>query len=244
MQQSSGHWDKIIWRRGTPSDCDGTRKESDWTISFQALMEDKNGRTNPLEWGEVLAEVNIMMNAGNLSDYDPDSIHEIPDTKLAIVLLSTYGEGGDPSDNTAEFWDWVQKAPRRVTVQSALLRLWVGQQQLQILQSSRQCGRAGTRPERGGSFSGAPVGRAYDVEGTTQEDFLTWKDDLFAACRIQLGFKEGEAQYRPTVAVDEDESVEPIDLHIKVHLILAILQARCLLSALQYGPFLYPKVKR
>lgn len=32
---------------------------------FQALMEDKNGQPNNLEWGEIVAEVSIMMNAGS-----------------------------------------------------------------------------------------------------------------------------------------------------------------------------------
>ncbi|KAM0256125.1 hypothetical protein ACHAPA_012282 [Fusarium lateritium] len=32
---------------------------------FQALMQDKNGRQNEIEWGEVVAEVSIMMNAGS-----------------------------------------------------------------------------------------------------------------------------------------------------------------------------------
>ncbi|KAH7402076.1 cytochrome P450 monooxygenase [Phaeosphaeria sp. MPI-PUGE-AT-0046c] len=32
---------------------------------FQALMEDKNGHPHNLEWGEIVAEVSIMMNAGS-----------------------------------------------------------------------------------------------------------------------------------------------------------------------------------
>lgn len=32
---------------------------------FQALLEDKNGHPNNLEWGEIVAEVGIMMNAGS-----------------------------------------------------------------------------------------------------------------------------------------------------------------------------------
>lgn len=32
---------------------------------FQVLMEDKNGNPNNLEWGEIVAEVSIMMNAGS-----------------------------------------------------------------------------------------------------------------------------------------------------------------------------------
>ncbi|KAF6806240.1 Benzoate 4-monooxygenase 4 [Colletotrichum sojae] len=34
---------------------------------FQALMESKNGDANNLEWGEIMAEVNIMMNAGSVT---------------------------------------------------------------------------------------------------------------------------------------------------------------------------------
>lgn len=34
---------------------------------FQALMEDKNGNPNNLEWGEIVAEVSIMMNAGSVT---------------------------------------------------------------------------------------------------------------------------------------------------------------------------------
>lgn len=32
---------------------------------FQVLMEDKNGNPNNLEWGEIVAEVSVMMNAGS-----------------------------------------------------------------------------------------------------------------------------------------------------------------------------------
>ncbi|KAL1632867.1 hypothetical protein SLS58_011314 [Diplodia intermedia] len=34
---------------------------------FQALMEDKNGHPNNLEWGEIVAEVSIMLNAGSVT---------------------------------------------------------------------------------------------------------------------------------------------------------------------------------
>ena len=34
---------------------------------FQALMETKDGKPNELEWGEVVAEVNVMMNAGSVT---------------------------------------------------------------------------------------------------------------------------------------------------------------------------------
>ena len=40
--------------------------------------------------------------AADLQEYDPDSIAAIPQSKLAIFIISTYGEG-DPSDNATQF---------------------------------------------------------------------------------------------------------------------------------------------
>ncbi|KAF2702881.1 cytochrome P450 [Pleomassaria siparia CBS 279.74] len=34
---------------------------------FQALMEDKNGQANNLKWGEIVAEISIIMNAGSVT---------------------------------------------------------------------------------------------------------------------------------------------------------------------------------
>lgn len=66
MQQSSDHWDNIVWRRAHQrwQRYEAGEKLDDF---FQALMEDKNGSPNDLEWGEIVAEVNIMMNAGSVT---------------------------------------------------------------------------------------------------------------------------------------------------------------------------------
>ncbi|KAL2217408.1 putative cytochrome P450 monooxygenase [Thermoascus aurantiacus ATCC 26904] len=66
MQKSSDNWDAIAWRRATErlKRYQAGEKLDDF---FQALMEDKNGNPNNLEWGEIVAEVNIMMNAGSVT---------------------------------------------------------------------------------------------------------------------------------------------------------------------------------
>ncbi|PYH76927.1 riboflavin synthase domain-like protein [Aspergillus uvarum CBS 121591] len=146
----------------------------------------------------------------DLSDYDPGSIREIPAPKLAIFLLSTYGEG-DPSDNTAEFWHWIQKAPDGSLSKLRYCAFGLGNSNYKFY--NQVVDVVVQALDQRGARSLLSVGKANDAEGTTQEDFISWKDDLFAACRTQLGFEEGEAQYLPTLTVDEDESLEPIDLH-------------------------------
>ncbi|KAJ5369279.1 uncharacterized protein N7496_009039 [Penicillium cataractarum] len=66
MATSASNWDNIMWRRGSErlQRYEAGEKLDDF---FQALMEDKNGNPNNLEWGEVIAECNIMMNAGSVT---------------------------------------------------------------------------------------------------------------------------------------------------------------------------------
>ncbi|KAI3334732.1 cytochrome P450 [Ustulina deusta] len=66
MSQSAVNWEAIV------VDCSSRRlerykageKHDDF---FQSLMESKSGEANNLPWGEVVAEVNIMMNAGSVT---------------------------------------------------------------------------------------------------------------------------------------------------------------------------------
>jgi len=58
-----------------------------------------------------------------------------------------------------------------------------------------------------------PVGKANDAERSTDEDFLSWKDDLFGMFRTRLRLEEQAIEYQPTIIVTEDDSLEPIDLH-------------------------------
>ena len=57
-------WNDIVYHRATQrlKKYQNGEKLDDF---FAALMEDKNGTPNNLEWGEIVAEVSIMMNAGS-----------------------------------------------------------------------------------------------------------------------------------------------------------------------------------
>lgn len=64
MSNLARDWDAVVLQRATQrlQRYNNGEKLDDF---FQALMEDKNGKPNYLEWGEIMAEVNIMMNAGS-----------------------------------------------------------------------------------------------------------------------------------------------------------------------------------
>ncbi|KAL9616755.1 MAG: hypothetical protein Q9160_008412 [Pyrenula sp. 1 TL-2023] len=60
----SSDWNDIVYHRATQrlARYNAGERLDDF---FQALMEDKNGKPNNLEWGEIVAEISIMMNAGS-----------------------------------------------------------------------------------------------------------------------------------------------------------------------------------
>lgn len=60
------HWDAIMLQRAALR-LERYRAGEKLDDFFQALMEDKNGEPNNLEWGEIVAEINIMMNAGSVT---------------------------------------------------------------------------------------------------------------------------------------------------------------------------------
>ncbi|OQE15452.1 hypothetical protein PENSTE_c028G09807 [Penicillium steckii] len=64
MWNLDGDWGGVVYNRATTrlNRYLAGEKLDDF---FSAMMEDKNGSPHNLEWGEIVAEINIMMNAGH-----------------------------------------------------------------------------------------------------------------------------------------------------------------------------------
>ncbi|UNI15403.1 hypothetical protein JDV02_001938 [Purpureocillium takamizusanense] len=66
MSKSGAGWEAIVLRRANLR-LERYRAAEKLDDFFHALMEDKNGTPHGLEWGEIVAEINIMMNAGSVT---------------------------------------------------------------------------------------------------------------------------------------------------------------------------------
>lgn len=147
--------------------------------------------------------------AADLSDYDAETIALIPQEKLAIFIISTFGEG-DPSDNTAGLWDWINKSDA-LTPLLRYVAFGLGNSNYKYY--NKVIDIVDMALQKFGALRLMDVGRADDAEGATEEDFLAWKEELFTLFRTKLGFVERVTAYQPTLSVVEDESLEPIDMH-------------------------------
>lgn len=149
--------------------------------------------------------------AADLSDYDSESITNIPGAKLALFIISTYGEG-DPSDNSTQFLSWLHS---NKTVQFPGLRyaaFGLGNSKYKFY--NRVIDVVSEALDSRQAKPLLPIGRADDSNGTTEEDFAEWKQSLFSLLQNELGFKERPQQYESTLRVVEDPSLDSIDLHV------------------------------
>ncbi len=149
--------------------------------------------------------------AADLSDYDPESIANLPQSKFAIFIISTYGEG-DPSDNATHFLFWLgaNKAIQLPNLRYAAFGL--GNKKYKFY--NRVIDVVTEALDQYGACALMPTGKADDSNSTTDEDFVEWKQTLFAMFHEKLGFEERPEQYEPTLRVVEDTSLDVIDLHI------------------------------
>lgn len=136
----------------------------------------------------------------DLSDYDAESIAEIPKTHFAISLLSTYGEG-DPSDNTATLWDWIKNVRESGIKLGNLRYLAFGLGNSNYKYYNRVLDVVANALDAAGATALMPRQKADDANGGTEEDFQSWKEDLFALFR-SMGYEQKNIAYQPSISVD------------------------------------------
>lgn len=153
-----------------------------------------------------------------MSDYDAESIQEIQQKYFAIFLLSTYGEG-DPSDNATGLWDWIKRIKDHGTKIDNLRYCAFGLGNSNYKYYNRVLDVVVEALDTAGASSLMPPQRADDAEGATEEDFQSWKDDVFALLH-GMGYEQKTVAYQPLLTVElgnaqneKDEAVEQISVH-------------------------------
>ncbi|UNI15405.1 NADPH--hemoprotein reductase [Purpureocillium takamizusanense] len=161
---------------------------------------------------ELSQRLRLTTMSADLSDFDPETLPSMPQDKIAIFILATYGEG-DPSDNANQFWEWMSKAASPSSL-SSLRYAALGLGNSNYLHYNRVVDVIDGALQRAGAQRLLPVGKADDAHGGTEEDFCRWKDSLFAFLASDLGINEQAQSYEPMLSAVYDTSMEPIDLHL------------------------------
>ncbi|KAK7715784.1 hypothetical protein SLS57_006789 [Botryosphaeria dothidea] len=146
----------------------------------------------------------------DLEDYDFENLDTFPDDKVAIFVLATYGEG-EPTDNAVEFYEFVTSEDSSYSEGATpadqplknlkYVAFGLGNNTYEHYNSMvRNVDKALTK--LGATRIGA-AGEGDDGAGTMEEDFLAWKEPMWAALTEAMQLEEREAVYEPVFDVEE-----------------------------------------
>ncbi|KAH6614199.1 NADPH-cytochrome P450 reductase [Boeremia exigua] len=154
----------------------------------------------------------------DLEDYDFENLDTFPDDKLAVFVLATYGEG-EPTDNAVEFYEFIGSedinfsegggADDKPLANLKYVTFGLGNNTYEHYNSMvRNVDKALTKL---GATRLGTAGEGDDGAGTMEEDFLAWKEPMWAAVAETMGLEEREAAYEPVFEVTERDDLTPED---------------------------------
>ncbi|KAB2579553.1 putative nadph-cytochrome p450 reductase protein [Lasiodiplodia theobromae] len=146
----------------------------------------------------------------DLEDYDYENLDVFPEDKVAIFVLATYGEG-EPTDNAVEFYEFITSEDSAFSEGGSpddqplknlkYVAFGLGNNTYEHYNSMvRNVDKA--LQKLGASRIGA-AGEGDDGAGTMEEDFLAWKEPMWAALTEAMQLEEREAVYEPVFDVEE-----------------------------------------
>ncbi|KAG9202979.1 NADPH-cytochrome P450 reductase [Epicoccum nigrum] len=154
----------------------------------------------------------------DLEDYDFDNFDTFPDDKLAVFVLATYGEG-EPTDNAVEFYEFIGSedisfsegggVDDKPLANLKYVTFGLGNNTYEHYNSMvRNVDKYLTRL---GATRLGTAGEGDDGAGTMEEDFLAWKEPMWAAVSEKMGLEEREAAYDPVFEITEKDDLTPED---------------------------------
>ncbi|KAJ4301612.1 hypothetical protein N0V90_003705 [Kalmusia sp. IMI 367209] len=154
----------------------------------------------------------------DLEDYDYENLDKFPEDKLAVFVLATYGEG-EPTDNAVEFYEFLgaddvsfsegASAEEKPLSNLKYVAFGLGNNTYEHYNSMvRDVDKYLTKL---GATRLGTAGEGDDGAGTMEEDFLAWKEPMWAAVCESLNLEEREAVYEPVFEIKEKPELDAED---------------------------------
>ncbi|KAJ5813139.1 hypothetical protein N7447_010162 [Penicillium robsamsonii] len=152
----------------------------------------------------------------DIEDYDYENLDKFPDDKVAFFVLATYGEG-EPTDNAVEFYQFFtgedvafeSGASSEDKPLSSMKYVAFGLGNNTYEHYNAMVRQVDTALTKLGAQRIGTAGEGDDGAGTMEEDFLAWKEPMWAALSEAMDLQEREAVYEAVFSVDEDDVKTP-----------------------------------
>jgi NADPH-ferrihemoprotein reductase len=147
----------------------------------------------------------------DLEEFDYDNLDAIPNDKIVMFVLATYGEG-EPTDNAVDFYEFIigEDVSFSESNDPALGNLnyvafGLGNNTYEHYNSMvRNVDKA---LQKLGAHRIGDAGEGDDGAGTMEEDFLAWKDPMWAQLAEKMGLEERDAVYEPVFGIVDRENL-------------------------------------
>jgi NADPH-ferrihemoprotein reductase len=147
----------------------------------------------------------------DLEDYDYENLDAIPEDKIVMFIVATYGEG-EPTDNAVEFFEFISgedvtfSESRDVPLDNLqYVAFGLGNNTYEHYNTMvRNVNKA---LQKLGATRIGETGEGDDGAGTMEEDFLAWKETMWTALADKMGLEEREAVYEPVFTIDSREEL-------------------------------------
>ncbi|TVY69339.1 NADPH--cytochrome P450 reductase [Fusarium oxysporum f. sp. cubense] len=152
----------------------------------------------------------LQLMTADIQEYDFNSLADVSSDKVVIFFLATYGDG-EPTENAVTFFDTIASEGSELMEPDSLANLRYGvfgfgnstyehfnAMALNIDKALRKYGA-----QRLGQ-----LGLGDEALGTMEEEYLTWKETVWADLRKNLDLEENRiSNYEPTVIVTENSAL-------------------------------------
>ncbi|KAK2021202.1 riboflavin synthase domain-like protein [Colletotrichum zoysiae] len=135
---------------------------------------------------------------GDLSDYDPSTLSNVPEHVILVLVMSTYGEG-DPSVNAQDFVSFYTSKNSCTLSHLQFAAFGCGNSSYQYY--NKAIHDTASALQRCGAKAISPIGEGDEASRTTHEDFHEWKDSLFSCLVSHCNLSKHDARYKPTVQI-------------------------------------------
>ena len=154
----------------------------------------------------------------DLEDFDYSNLEQWPEDKVAMYVMATYGEG-EPTDNAVEFFEFIISEDISFSDGSGIeekplksmryVAFGLGNNTYEHYNSMVRKTDAALN-KLGATRIGA-AGEGDDGAGTMEEDFLAWKEPMWAELAASMSLEEREAVYEPVFSITENPELSAED---------------------------------
>ncbi|WKT40404.1 Flavodoxin-like [Fusarium oxysporum f. sp. vasinfectum] len=145
----------------------------------------------------------------DLEEYDYNDLSELSEQVVLMFVLATYGEG-EPTDNAQDFYTYITGGedgdqPDADLQNVKYVAFGLGNSTYEHYNAMVR--RVSKALDQLGAKNLASVGEADDAAGTTEEDFLAWKQDMWPKLVQEFGLQERDVAYESTFGVLERDDL-------------------------------------